>query len=95
MMSSAVARSSRGFIPHKGAHAELHRLTRDNPYFDPELKLFRYRNHYFKALADCEIGPEAEVSADRANLAVQQAKRFIAHFENVLGAPSSETGNAP
>ena len=76
-------------------HAELYRLTRDNPLFDPELQSFLSRNYDFKAIADYEIGPEAEVSADRANLAVLQAKRFVAHFESVLGEPSSEKGTAP
>ena len=75
-------------------HSELYRLTRDNPLFDPELQSFLSRNYDLKAIADYEIGPEAEISADRANLAVLQAKRFVAHFERVLGAPSSETGTA-
>ena len=88
-------RTGRAVKTHKGVHAELHRLTRDNPSFDPELQSFLSRNYDLKAIADYEIGPEAEVSADRARLAVLQAKRFIAHFENVLAASSSETGAAP
>jgi hypothetical protein len=95
MMSPAAPRISRVFMPHRrssrserddrsrrtrGVHAVLHRLTRDNPSFDPELRSFLSRNYDLKAIADYEIGQEAEVSADRANLAVQQAKRFVVAF---------------
>jgi uncharacterized protein (UPF0332 family) len=34
------------------------------PPFDPELQSFLSRNYDLKAIADYEIGPEAEVSAD-------------------------------
>jgi hypothetical protein len=79
MMSSAAPHTLRGFMlhrrssrertgksvkTHKGVHAELYRLTRDNPLFDPELQSFLSRNYDLKAIADYEIGPEAEVSAD-------------------------------
>ena len=110
MMSSAAPHILRDFMPHRRlppselgsrsrrtrrVHAELYRLTRDNPLFDPERQSFLSRNYDLKAIADYEIGPEAEVSADRANLAVLQAKRFVAHFENMLETRSSETGTAP
>jgi uncharacterized protein (UPF0332 family) len=57
-------RTGKSVKTHKGVHAELYRLTRDNPLFDPELQSFLSRNYDLKAIADYEIGPEAEVSAD-------------------------------
>lgn len=76
-------------------HAELYRLTKGSSLLDPEMQSFLFPNYNLKAIADYEIGPDAEVSAVRDNLAVEQAMRFVAHIETLLGQPSSETGAAP
>ena len=79
--------TGRSVKTHNGVHAEVHRLPETTRLLARSCSPFFFRNYDLKAIADYEIGPEAEVSADRANLAVQQAKLFVAHFENVLGAP--------
>lgn len=80
-------RTGRSVKTHKGVHSELHRLTRDDPHFDAGLRSFLSRNYDLKAIADYETGPDAEVSPERASMAVQQAKRFVAYFEAILAAP--------
>ena len=109
MMSSAAPHILRGFMPqafisertgksvktHKGCARRTVSADQRQPPFRSRAAVLSSRNYDFKAIADYEIGPEAEVSADRANLAVLQAKRFVAHFESVLGEPSSEKGTAP
>lgn len=71
---------------HRGVRTELHRLTRDDPNFTPDLRSFLGRNYNLKTIADYEVGPEAEVSPDRAKLALPEAKRFVAYFEAFLAA---------
>jgi hypothetical protein len=62
----------------------------DDPHFSPDLRAFLSRNYDLKAIADYETGPGAEISPERAILAVQQAKHFVAYFETVLGSPTSD-----
>ena len=48
----------------KGVQSELHRLTKDNPHFDADLRPFLSQTYNLKAVADYETGPEAEVSPE-------------------------------
>lgn len=77
-------RTGKSLKTHKGVHAELHRLTRDEPQFDNELRSFLSKSYDLKAVADYETGPDAEVSPEQASTAVQHAKRFVAYFEAQL-----------
>ena len=79
-------KTGRSVKTHKGVHAELNRLTRSNADFDAELRIFLSRNYDLKSIADYETGPDAEVTLERAQQAVQEAKRFVGYFERVLGA---------
>lgn len=73
---------------HKGVHSELHRLTKDEPHFDPALRVFLSQTYNLKVIADYEAGPGSGVSPERAREAVRPSKHFVAHFENALAAPS-------
>lgn len=81
--------TGRSVKTHKGVRVELHRLTRDEPGFDPDLRLFLAENYSLKTIADYETGPGAEVSPERATRAVHEARRFVAWFEHRLSAPPS------
>jgi hypothetical protein len=51
-------------------------------------------NYDLKTIADYETGPGAEVSPERARIAVEQAKRFVAYFEAKLGTRSIDENGA-
>jgi uncharacterized protein (UPF0332 family) len=61
-------------------------LTKDDPLLDAELRVFLSQTYNLKAIADYETGPGSEVSVDRATKAVEQAKRFVRHFDDRLHA---------
>lgn len=62
---------------HRGAQAELRRLTRDDPRFDAELRAFLGRSYNLKAIADYETGPDAEITFEQAQQAIATASRFV------------------
>jgi uncharacterized protein (UPF0332 family) len=84
-------RTGKSVKTHKGVHGELYRLTKDDPDLDPDLRNFLSLTYNLKAIADYEIEPGTEVSAERATLAIEGARRFLAYFRNLLesGAQSS------
>jgi uncharacterized protein (UPF0332 family) len=69
---------------HKGVHTEFQRLTKDDPTFVAELRVFLSHAYNLKALADYETRPDSGVSAEQAKDALAQAKRFVAHVGNLL-----------
>jgi uncharacterized protein (UPF0332 family) len=69
---------------HKGVHTEFQRLTKDDPTFAPDLRVFLSHAYNLKAIADYETGPGAEVSAEQATQALAQAKRFVAYLASLL-----------
>ena len=84
--------TGRAVKTHKGVHAELHRLPRDRPGFNAELRGFLSRTYDLKAAADYETGPASEVSREEALAAVAGAKHFVAWFENILDGSSADSG---
>jgi uncharacterized protein (UPF0332 family) len=70
---------------HRGVHAELYRLTKDDPHFDSELSAFLSRAYNLKAIADYETGPGSEVSPELATEAVATSKRFVDCIANLIG----------
>ncbi len=85
--------TGRSVKTHKGVHGELYRLTKDAAEFDPKLRTFLSESYDLKTIADYEIGPGAEVSFERARIAVEQAKRFVAYFESKLNSEASTEGD--
>jgi uncharacterized protein (UPF0332 family) len=81
LISEATGRTVK---THKGVHREFHRLTRDDLRWDAELRAFLSKTYNLKAIADYETGPGAEISEERATIAVEQARRFVRHVDNQL-----------
>jgi uncharacterized protein (UPF0332 family) len=81
-------RTGRSVKTHKGVHGQLYRLTKDAAGFDRDLRTFLSETYDLKNVADYETGPGAEISPERARAAIEQAKRFVAYFEAVLGGSS-------
>lgn len=81
LISEATGRTIK---THKGVHSEFHRLTKDDPRLDAQLRAFLSKTYNLKAIADYETGPGAEISAERATVAVEQARRFLRHIDNQL-----------
>ncbi len=71
----------------------MYRLTKNAVDFDAKLRTFLSESYDLKTIADYEIGPGAEVSPERARIAVEQAKRFVAYFESKLNTEASTEGN--
>ncbi len=78
--------TGRALKTHRGVHAELHRLTKDDPNFGADLRTFLSQTYNLKAIADYETGPGSEVSPERAATAVEAAKAYVAYFDRVLAA---------
>ena len=62
------------------------RLTKDDPRVDAELRLFLSRAYNLKAIADYETGPGSEITAERATVAVETGKRFVAHIAGLISS---------
>ncbi|NYZ10935.1 HEPN domain-containing protein [Azospirillum sp. RWY-5-1] len=71
---------------HQGVHAEFHRLSRDEPAFDPESRRFLSQAYSLKAVADYELGPDAEIPPDRAAAALDRARSVVDVVMKVLDA---------
>lgn len=74
------------FKSHKGVQTEFLRLTKDDPRFQPEHRIFLSQTYNLKAIADYETGPGSEVSAERAAAVVETGKQFVAHLVGLVGA---------
>jgi uncharacterized protein (UPF0332 family) len=83
-------KTGRSVKTHKGVHAELHRLTRDNQRLDPELRVFLAVTYSLKAIADYETGPGSEVSPERAATAVEVGKRFVGRMAEMIEADTGQ-----
>lgn len=72
------------FKTHKGVQTEFLRLTKDDPRFTPDLRIFLSQAYNLKAIADYETGPGSEVSAERATSAVEMGKQFVTHIAGLI-----------
>jgi uncharacterized protein (UPF0332 family) len=69
---------------HKGVNVEFLRLTKDDPTFTPDQRGFLSQAYDFKAVADYDTGPIAEVSSQEAIDAMAVARNFVATVRRVL-----------
>jgi len=69
---------------HEGVHTEFQRLTKDDQNLPSKLRGFLSYAYNLKAIADYETGPGAEVSAEQASRALEQANRFVAYITILL-----------
>jgi uncharacterized protein (UPF0332 family) len=56
-------RTGKVYKSHKGVHIEFLRLTKNDPHFSSEQRGFLSKAYDFKAVADYDTGPIAEVSS--------------------------------
>jgi uncharacterized protein (UPF0332 family) len=90
--------TGKAFKSHRGAQKEFLRLTKDDPRFTVEQRIFLSQTYNLKAIADYETGPGVEVSAARAERAVDAAKQFVSHIAGLLSRASPtppREGGAP
>jgi uncharacterized protein (UPF0332 family) len=80
-------RSGKVVKTHKGVNIEFLRLTKDDLAFTPDQRGFLSRAYDFKAVADYETGPIAEVSSQEAVDAIEVARKFVATVRRVLTPP--------
>ena len=68
-----------GKVPktHRGVHAQFSKLAKDIPEIGTDLSRFLSRAYDFKAVADCEIGPDATVPLSEAVFATEAAENFV------------------
>jgi uncharacterized protein (UPF0332 family) len=76
------------FKTHKGVQTEFLRLTKDDPRFKHDLRIFLSQAYNLKSIADYEEGPGSEVSAERAAAAIETAARFIDCIAGLIGEGS-------
>jgi uncharacterized protein (UPF0332 family) len=74
------------FKSHKGVQTEFLRLTKDDPRFTADQRIFLSQTYNLKAIADYETGIGSEVSAERAVRAVDSGKHFVEHIGRLLAA---------
>jgi uncharacterized protein (UPF0332 family) len=79
-----VERAGKIVKRHRGVQDQLHRLVKDDPRFDLELRAFLGRTYNLKAIADYLTGPGSEVSTDQAQQAIATATRFIEQIAVLL-----------
>jgi uncharacterized protein (UPF0332 family) len=81
-------RTSKVFKSHKGVNIEFLRLTRNAPQFPPEQRgLLSFKAYDFKAVADYDTGPIAQVSSQEAVDALEAARAFVATIRHALTPP--------
>jgi uncharacterized protein (UPF0332 family) len=65
------------FKSHRGVQTEFLRLTKDDPRFTADQRIFLSQTYNLKAVADYETGPGSEISPERATRAVGEGKHFV------------------
>jgi uncharacterized protein (UPF0332 family) len=76
--------AGRIYKTHSGARTEFSRLLKDDPRVDDQLRGFLAMAYNLKEIADYETGPGSHVSAERARLTVEGARRFVARIAGLL-----------
>jgi len=72
------------FKSHRGVQTEFLRLTKDDPRFKADQRIFLSQSYNLKAIADYEPGPGSEISPERATRAVGAGKHFGEHTAKLL-----------
>ena len=83
------------FKTHKGVQMEFLHLTKNDLLVPPDLRIFLSQTYNLKAIADYETGPGSEVSPERAVIAVETGKKFVAHIAGLLTAPACTPNGNP
>ena len=72
---------------HRGVQSEFLRLTKDDPHVTQDQRIFLSQAYNFKAIADYETGPGAELSAEEAAAALESGRGFVDTVRRVLTPP--------
>ena len=88
-------RSDRISKTHHGVQREFFRLTREDARVDGGLRRFLSRAYEFKSIADYFSGPNPVTSPEDATEAVATAKRFVAHFVQLVPVADAAPGADP
>ena len=72
---------------HRGVQNEFLRVTKDDPCFTPDQRIFLSQAYNFKAVADYETGP-AELSPEQATAALEKGRGFVDAVRGVLTPPN-------
>ncbi len=83
------------FKSHNGVQTEFLRLTKADPRFTSDQRIFLSQTYNLKTIADYETGPSAEVSAERAADAIEAGNQFVAHIAKLLAPAQSESNPKP
>jgi uncharacterized protein (UPF0332 family) len=75
---------------HNGVQTEFLRITKDDPRFTFEQRVFLSQTYNLKAIADYETGPGSEVSPERAAKAIETGRQFVEHIAALI-APGPST----
>ena len=67
-----------------GVQTEFLRLTKDDPRFTADQRIFLSQTYNLKAIADYETGPGSEISPERATRAVGAGKQFVEQIFKLL-----------
>ena len=77
-------RIGRIYKTHSGVRSEFSRLLKDDPRVDDQLRGFLGMAYNLKEIADYETGPASHVSAERAQLTIEAARRFVDRIAGFL-----------
>lgn len=69
---------------HHGVQTEFLRLTKDDPRFAADQRIFLSQTYNLKAIADYETGTGSEILPERAARAVDAGKQFVEHIAGLL-----------
>jgi uncharacterized protein (UPF0332 family) len=69
---------------HRGVQSEFLRLTKDDPHVTRDQRIFLSQAYNFRAIADYETGPDAELSAEEATAALESGRGFVDAVRRVL-----------
>ena len=69
---------------HAGVQAEFHRLARNDSRIDEDVRGFLARAYELKAAADYDTRPDTGITAERAMLALELARRFLEQLATIL-----------
>lgn len=72
---------------HSGLRATFARLAKDDPGIDRTFTRFLARAYKFKEIADYGIGPQAVVTAAKAQEMIDLATRFVDRIVQILASP--------
>jgi uncharacterized protein (UPF0332 family) len=70
---------------HQGVQSEFHRLAKTECAMDRTFPAFLSQVYNLKAVADYELGPDAEIPAERSAAVIETAGRFVDCIAVLIG----------